>query len=70
MEVTLDHDQIRLNCPMQFIGTLIAPQRGTLSCTRKGRDVRSNINWFDKTIDPNKFKDKPPPSFEWKMRDL
>ena len=70
MELTLDWDIIRSKHPIQFIETMQASKNSTLSTTGIGWNVKTPINWFDKTIDITKLKGKPIPIFGRKMKNL
>ena len=43
--------------------------KATISSTGKGWD-KTHINWFDKTIEPKKMKNKPPPNYARKFVNL
>ena len=70
MELTLNCEMIRSTRPIQFIETMQASQNATLSTIGIGWNVKTHINWFDKTIDNTKLKGKPPPIVGRKMKNL
>ena len=45
-------------------------KNATLSTTGIGWNIKTHINWFDKTIDITKLKGKPLPIFGCKMKNL
>ena len=59
-----------LSCPMPFAIMTKNSQATTMSCTGKGWDLKTHMNWFDKTLDPKKVKDKLPPIAARKIKDL
>jgi hypothetical protein len=70
MSVVLDCDQMMLSCPMSFTFMTKNSQPTTMSCIGKGWNLKTHMNWFDKTLDPQKVKDRLPPIATRKIKDL
>jgi hypothetical protein len=69
-QVTLDCKEVWTYRPLQLDvvkNDIIG--KTTISSTGKGWD-KSHINWFDKTIEPEKMKNKPPPNYARKFVNL
>ena len=59
-QLTLDCKEVWLYRPLQLdVVKDDITGKTTISSTGKGWD-KSHINWFDKTIEPEKMKNKPP----------
>ena len=68
--VTLGCDEVWHHCPLQLdVVKDDITGKATISSTRKGWD-KTHINWFDKTIEPKKMKNKPPPVYAQKFVNL
>ncbi len=67
MKLILDCNKMWSMRPIQFIETKLSCQNPTLSTTGKGWNVKDHFNWFDKTLEITKFKDKPPQMFGCKL---
>ena len=70
MPVVLDCDQMMLSRPMSFTVMTKNSQATTMSCIGKGWDLKTHMNWFDKTIDLKKVTDRLLPIAARKIKDL
>ena len=61
VQVGIDYDTMLLTHLLHCDVIPTNDANATLQCTSKGWDKNKHINWFDKTLDPMKFRNNPPP---------